>query len=304
MQISIVIVNWNARRHLCDCLSSIMKQSRSGVSLEVIVVDNASTDDSAPAVRRMFPDLKLIENTENVGFARANNQGIQLAQGEFVLLLNPDTIVLDNSLMTLLQVMRSNPQIGIVGPRLVNQDGSIQPSVMKFPSLSTTMMGFMRRRLRGGSKILPPEGADVCYVACVSGACLMVRRVAFGDVGLLDESYLMYGEDLDFCYRVSRAGWNVAYTPVASIVHLGGQSTKQAPERMYVERRKGRIRFLLVHRGRFQAAMAALLIEGNLILRCLASPGRHRRSAFRRILSLYHDAVYPMIAEGRPDGRG
>lgn len=298
MHLSIIVVSWNVRPYLLDCLDSIFGQRGDEFSLEVICVDNGSTDATVEGLRALRPEVRIIENSENIGFAAANNQGIRLAQGKFVLLLNPDTIVLDNTLDCLLGIMLHNPQVGVLAPQLLNEDGSVQPSVMRFPSLLSSIQAYVRARIHGASKAVPPdEGKDVSYVECISGACLLVRQEVFRDVGLLDESYVMYGEDIDFCYRVNRRGWKVGYTRLGSIVHFGEQSARQDPERMYVERRRSRVRFLLSHRGRFHAALAALLIEANLIVRCVGSLARHRQGTFPQILSLYHRSVCPMLFE-------
>jgi GT2 family glycosyltransferase len=300
MRASIIIVNWNTQYDLCNCLRSIFRQSEDNLSLEVIVVDNASTDDSVRAVRTRFPEVRIIENTENRGFAAANNQGIRASVGKFVLLLNPDTVLWDDSLSTLWEVISEHPQVGILGPRLLNQDGSVQPSVMSFPSLFSAVKSFIRARIHGVSKIAPDIGEDIVYVPCVSGACLLVRRDVFEQVGLLDESYYMYAEEIDFCFRANEMGWKVAYTPLTSVTHLGGQSTSQRSSEMYVERRTSRIRFLLLHRGLLQALPVAILVEAATILKFLPLVVRRDSGAFRQILSHYHRAVYPMLFQGKP----
>lgn len=300
VQVSIVIVNWNAQPYLCNCLRSIFSQSKDNLSFEIIVVDNASTDDSVPAVKAQFPEVQIIENTENQGFAAANNQGIRVSAGKFILLLNPDTVVFNDSLPTLLEVASRHPEVGVLGPCLLNQDGNIQPSVMSFPSLPSIVKSFVRARIHGVSKIAPNTEKEIVFVPCVSGACLLIRGEVFEQVGLLDESYYMYGEEIDFCYRLSNAGWKVAYTSLVSIVHLGGQSTKHVLEQMYVERRRSRIRFLLLHRGFLQAFLVAILVEVAIVLKFLPLVVGRERSVFRRILSYYHQVVYPMLFREKP----
>jgi GT2 family glycosyltransferase len=299
MQASIIIVNWNAQYHLCNCLRSVFRQSGDDLSFEVIVVDNASTDDSVRVVRSRFPEVGIIENTENRGFAAANNQGIRASAGNFVLLLNPDAVLLEDSLSTLWEVISEHPRVGILGPRLLNQDGSVQPSVMSFPSFPSVLRNFVRARTHGMSKVAPSTGKDIIYVPCVAGACILIRREIFEQVGLLDESYYMYAEEIDFCFRASEMGWKVAYTPLTSVTHLGGQSTSQRSSEMYVERRTSRIRFLLLHRGFLQAFLVAMLVEAAMILKFLPLVFRRDSSAFRRILSHYHQAVYPMLFQGQ-----
>lgn len=304
MDISVVIVCWNGVPYILDCLESVFAQSKRDFSCEVFVVDNASTDGSVQAIRSAYPSVRIIENTENLGFAAANNQAIARACGDFILLLNPDTIVPDGSLNVLWHTILEHPEVGILAPKLLNPDGSTQPSVLRFPSLQSSITGFIRSRLHGTSKRIPKgiEGRDISYVPYASGACLLIRRGVFEQIGLLDESYFIYGEEADFCYRATEAGWKVAYAHVPSVIHLGGQSTKkQANERMYVERRKNSVRFVLQHRGRLEAYLRALFAEANLFLRYLMSGKEKKRCSYKRALSLYHHSVYPMLSQHERD---
>lgn len=302
MDISIAIVCWNGLPYILDCLDSVFSQSGHGFSLEVFVVDNASGDGSVEAIQREFPRARVIGNVENLGFAAANNQAIARARGDFILLLNPDTIILENTLGLLWDTILRHPEVGILAPRLLDRDGSIQPSVLRFPSLRSNIVGFVRSWIYGTNKRIPKQAGnrDLSYVQYASGACLLIRREVFEQIGLLDESYFMYAEEADFCYRATEAGWKIGYAHAPSVVHLGGQSTKkQASERMYVERRKSGIRFILQHRGKSQALLRALLVEVNLSVRYLTSGTKKNRSFYRKTLCLFHQSVYPMLFRHR-----
>ncbi len=245
MSVSVIIVNYCTRELLRDCLASL--RSEGGAGIEVIVVDNGSRDDSAAMVREEFPEVRLIENSENLGFAKANNQGIRQAHGKYLLLLNSDTVVRPGALQTMAEFMDTHPIAGGVTCRLLNADGSIQACVSKKPSpmllffrlsgLSGLLRSDRLRRhlsrhfgfLLGGTlrSYLEPYAAGCAPVEVenISGACLMLRGKAVEQVGLLDEAFFMYFEDMDYCLRLRNAGWKLYYVPAGEIVHLVGQSS-------------------------------------------------------------------------------
>jgi GT2 family glycosyltransferase len=243
--ISIVVVSYNTRELLRNCLASILTDGEREV--EVIVLDNHSLDGSADLVRSEFPGVRLIENSENVGFAKANNQGICEAHGKYVLLLNSDTVVRPGALRAMADFLDGHPGAGGVACRLLNADGTIQASISRRPGpvllffrlsrLSHFFRGdglrrFLRRylgwllgaTLRGYLDPYTDRSAPF-EVENISGACLMLRREAIGQVGLLDENFFMYFEDMDYCLRLRAAGWKLYYVPCVEIVHLGGQSS-------------------------------------------------------------------------------
>ena len=242
-EVSIVIVNFNTRELLRNCLLSIRA---SDLDAEVLVVDNASADGSQKMVRAEFAEIKVIENTENLGFSAANNAGIRQAQGKFVLLLNSDTIVKPGAVVAMAKFLDAHPEAGGVTCRLLNADGSIQACVSGRPGpamLFFRLFGFSRlvrgdRARRALSRWFPflvgstvrgyldPYTAEVpTEVENISGACLMLRREAIEQVGLLDENFFMYFEDMDYCLRLRSAGWKLYYLPAGEIVHLVGQSS-------------------------------------------------------------------------------
>ncbi len=233
MDLSIVILNWKVKELLRQCLLSVYRYTE-GIEFEVIVVDNDSRDGSAEMVLEEFPQVKLIVNNRNLGFAAGNNVGIREATGEFILLLNPDTELMDNAFEAMVRVMRANPDVAVLGPTLLNGDRSLQPSVRRFPTplsqaLVMLKLHHMLPRLKplmsyfaSGFDYLAPSSVDQ-----VMGAAFMVRREAFEKLGLLDERYFIWFEEVDFCRRVVDAGMDVMYTPEARVIHHGGESFGQ-----------------------------------------------------------------------------
>jgi hypothetical protein len=241
MDLSISIVNHNNKECLAACLESIYIHAPD-LRFEVIVVDNGSSDGSTEFVRQAFPLATVIENSENRGFVRANNQGIRASQGRYVLSLNNDAIIRDGTLGGLVQFMNEHPDVGVCGPKVLNQDGSFQYQCRRsFPTISSSLFYFLKlHRLfpaseRFGRYLMTHRDCDEGgQVDSVSGCCLMVRREVIEKVGVLDENFVMYGDDLDWCYRIKQAGWKVWYVPDVQIVHLGGQSSRRLPGKCIV----------------------------------------------------------------------
>ncbi|HET7011055.1 MAG TPA: glycosyltransferase family 2 protein [Anaerolineales bacterium] len=264
--LSIVIVSWNTRELLRKCLESVQAESAAlgAGRVETIVVDNASTDATPAMLRRAFPDVELIEPQRNLGFAAANNLGIGRAAGRYILLLNPDTEVHPGSLAILVGFMDSQPQAGAAGARLVNPDGSPQASASPTPTLLGEVWRLFHLGDFGRRASYPLQTWDydkVYAVDVVQGASLLVRAEALEQVGLLDEGYFMYTEEVDLCYRLRKAGWGVFWVPRSTVLHYGGQSTRQASAEMFLRLYESKIRFFRKHRGRTVAlAYKAILI--------------------------------------------
>jgi hypothetical protein len=255
MKLSIIIVSWNVREVLLDCLQSIDRHPPSE-NFEIILVDNASTDRTVDAVRPDFPQVSVMANDQNRGFAAANNQGLAGARGEYLLLLNPDTIVHPHSLNTLCAFMDRHPDAGACGPRLLNEDGTIQASVRRFPSFRGALYRYTILRylhvFRGQYEawwmkdFRHDRQMDVDQLM---GAALMLRRAAVDQVGRMDERFFLYYEEVDLCYRLKQAGWRVVFVPEAIITHLGGQSSKQVPVAKRVMALSSLLRYFRKHRG-------------------------------------------------------
>ena len=255
VDISIIIVNWNTRDLLRSCLRSVCEQSGK-VEYEAIVVDNASTDGSAEMVRNDFPQATLIENSENRGFAAANNQGMTIAKGRYVLLLNSDTVILDNAIERVLSFADVHPEAAVIGCRVLNPDRTLQPTCFMFPSILNMMLlsSYLykllpRSRFFGRERMTWWDRSDTHEVDVVTGCFMLVRREAIEQIGMMDEQFFMYGEETDWCYRFKQAGWKMMFTPDAEIIHLGGQSTAQKSADMTVRLRLSILRFIRKHHG-------------------------------------------------------
>ncbi len=235
--VSIVIVSWNVRELLKDCLHSI-ELHRGTLACETIVVDNRSADASAEMVRRDFPSVVLIANADNVGFAVANNQGFEVARGRTVFILNPDTLLVDDSLPRMVRILEENPGLGVVGPRLCYPNGEIQePCARRLPSLLHVLVHELLALDRApwvGSWVRPLfrgySYESSHPVEAVSGAAMLARRDVLARLRGFGTFFVHCGEDLDLCYRAQRAGWGIWYQHDCRVVHFAGQSSKQASE--------------------------------------------------------------------------
>ena len=227
--LSVVLVNYNTA-HLLDEVFGALEAASEGVSLQIIVVDNASRDNSLEVLRTRYPHVELIANTTNVGFGRANNQALPLVRGRYVLLLNTDAFVSPDSLRTTLACMEQHPRCGILGVRLVGRDGALQPSCRYFP---TPFNGFIL--VTGLTRFFPSvrmvddmqwDHAALRECDWVPGCYYLMRRELIEQVGLFDPRYFLYYEEVDHCFAAKRAGWQVLYCPDTTVVHIGGESAK------------------------------------------------------------------------------
>jgi len=236
---------------------------------EVIVVDNASTDGSVEMVREEFSDVHLIANAQNRGFPAANNQGVAVAQGRYVLLLNPDTEVLGDALATMVAFADAHPDVGVLGPQLLDPDGSVQSSRRRFPTLltaffeSTWLQPYAPRRLLERYYALDRSDDATQDVDWVKGAALMARREAIEQVGPMDEGFFMYSEELDWCRRFREAGWRVVYLPSARIIHHEGKSSEQVVAAKHIYFQSSKVRYFRQVHGRVIAEVLRLFLLGN-----------------------------------------
>jgi N-acetylglucosaminyl-diphospho-decaprenol L-rhamnosyltransferase len=261
--LSIIVVNWNGGDLLSRCLQALYTHLGQ-VAVEVIVVDNASTDGSLAMLQQSFPQVRTVANQENVGFARANNQGVQISGGRYTLLLNSDAFVTPGALEALLNLAEAQPKAGLIGARLLNPDGSFQASHTSFPTLwqEFLVLSGVGRLLYG--RWYPSHGPDEQrgpqVVDYVEGACLLARREAYVEVGGLDEAYFMYSEDVELCYAMREKGWQVWYQPAAQVIHLGGGSSLTRRPQREADLYQGRVRFFRRHYGLRAAESLKLLI--------------------------------------------
>lgn len=273
MDLSVIVVNWNTRDLLYQCLTSIYENS-TGVQFEVIVVDNGSTDGSIDMIVRDFPHTVLIRNDMNCGFARANNQAIARSKGHYILLLNSDAVLLGDSAQSMVHFLDTHPGAGAVGGRLLNPDGSFQSSYNDFPGLfsETLLLAGLSRWLLPGTYPSYPEGAsqEVRSVDWVGGALLMVRRQAIDGVGLLDEDYFMYSEEMDWCYRMKKGGWEIHYLPQARALHRFAGSASRVPEKRRAQLYRSKWLFMKKHHGWLAAMTYRFLVRAVSVFKLWA----------------------------------
>jgi hypothetical protein len=277
--VSIVIVAWNARAYTLECLTSLHRQEPS-LAIEIIVVDNASTDGTAEAVTERFPSVRLIRNAKNCGFAKANNQGIQASRGRYLGLVNSDVVLPQQCLSHLLAYMDANPDIGLLGPKMLTPTGDVGCSVMRFPTAWNTFccaLGFSGFMMKGFSYDRTGD------VEVLTGWFWVVRRSAFEKVGGLDEQFFMYGEDIDWSRRFHNGSWRVVYYANVEALHYGGASSKIAPARFYIEMRRANLQYYRKYHGRLSRVGYWLAVWSHELVRVFAYGSifivRHSRRA-------------------------
>lgn len=262
--VSIVIVVWNAKAYVLECLSTLREFCKQSYT-EVIVVDNASTDGTPELVAQMFPEFKLIRNSENLGFAKANNIGMQQSSGKFVCLVNSDVKFTSDCISPILDYMHQNPGVGMLGPKMLGGDGSVAyRSTLRFPTVWNTFcralgldVAFKGSRFFGGLLMSDFDHETTVPVEVLVGWFWVVRRKALQRVGLLDTQFFMYGEDIDWCYRFHEAGEQVMFFAGAEAYHYGGASSSAAPARFYLEQCRANWRYFRKHHS-FLAQMGYL----------------------------------------------
>jgi GT2 family glycosyltransferase len=265
MDLSIVIVNWNTRDLLRDCLVSVLPRLGT-LAAEILVVDNASTDGSADMLRREFPGVRLIEAPRNLGFAGGNNLALREAEGRHVLLLNTDTILHGDVLAEAVAWLDARPRVAVLGPRVLNADGTVQPSCSAFPSLrhlGAQTLGLTRVARWDGYRMTGWDRSTERRVAVISGAAMFVRRAAIAEVGLLDEAFFFYGEETDWCHRFAGAGWEVVFAPIPAVTHLGGGAAHRLSHRRDVLMTEGTTRLHRKHGGRAAGLACFAILAGH-----------------------------------------
>ena len=274
IDLSIVIVSWNTCDLLAQCLASIYANPPS-CEFDVFVVDNASSDGSPAMVGERFQQVRLIENLQNVGFARANNQAVRHSTARLVLLLNPDTEVRAGALQALVDFIDARPLTGAAGARLLNSDGTLQASCYPEPTLSRELWRLFHLDLIAAYGVYHMTDWDTATarpVDIVLGACLLIRRQALDQVGLLSEDYFMYTEELDLCHDLRRAGWQIHWVPEAQVLHYGGQSTTQVASEMFIKLYQGKVAYFRKHQGRVAALLYKLILLSATLVRLSVSP--------------------------------
>jgi len=280
LELSIIIVNWNTKELLKACLTSIYETARD-YEFEVIVVDNASSDGSCEMIEEEFTGVKLIKSNINVGFAKANNQGIEASIGKYILFLNPDTMGKENSLANMVDALRSNQDIGVIGSVLVNLDGSPQASYGKFPTVNNMLaLNILPMSLKRAGINIPRDNRffKVDYVA---GASLMTRKEVIEQVGGFDERFFAYFEETDFCYRVSNKGWKIVIDNSAEVIHIRGQSLNQLEDRRLEIFYESLFKYFLKNKGYFKTLLLKFVLILSSLLLILLIPFAYLSKKYR-----------------------
>ena len=288
MNLSIVIVNWNTRDYLAQCLESIRANPPSG-KCEIFVVDNASEDGSAQMIREKFPEVKLIANGENIGYAEGNNQAIRQSRGKYILLLNPDTEIKSGALTALIKFAEARPNVAAVGCRLVGSDGKVQRSCRGFPEPLPVLFEYLRlsrlfpkSKLFGAYRMTYFDYASDAEVDQPMGSCLLISRRALDDIGMFDQDFPIFFNEVDWCYRAGQKGWKVYFTADAEVVHHGAASTRLVKAEMVKESHRALRKFYEKHyRGQIPTPLYRLIVSAikanSWISSRLMSVGKKRK---------------------------
>jgi GT2 family glycosyltransferase len=286
--VSVIIVSWNARDYLMQCLDSLSAEA-CRYPMEIIVVDNASSDDSAEQVARRFPSVRLIRNKENLGFAKANNLAVSVSTGRYLCFVNSDVKVLPDCITKLVDFSDQNPKVGVTGPRIIGGDGKLQRSCRGFPTLwnmfcralAFDVLWSKSKTFSGYSMTYWPQDTQR-PVDILTGCFWLIRKEALTQVGLLDEEFFMYGEDMDWCKRFWAGNWQVVFVPSAEAIHYGGASSSNSPIRFYIEKQRADLQYWRKHHSHLTVALYFLISCLHLLLRMvgysiaamLKKPGR------------------------------
>jgi N-acetylglucosaminyl-diphospho-decaprenol L-rhamnosyltransferase len=302
VDLSIVILSWNVRDLLRQCLESVasgrpLSANHPPLVTEIIVVDNASSDGSVEMVRAEFAAVRLIANQTNRGYTGGNNDGIAAATGRYVMILNPDTRVLDDALAAMVAYADAHPDVGVVGPQLLNPDGGVQSSRRRFPTLmtglfeSTWLQPLAPRDVLRRYYVLDRPDDTIQEVDWLFGACFLVRRKVIQQVGTLDEDFFMYSEEMDWCYRMRQAGWKVVYLPEAQVIHYGGKSSDQVAAQRHIYFQTSKVRYFRKHHGALTAGVLRVAVlamyAGQLALEAAKGALGHKRALRRERVRAY-----------------
>ncbi|MFB3904157.1 MAG: glycosyltransferase family 2 protein [Acidobacteriota bacterium] len=303
MTVSVVIVSWNTQNLLRNCLLTVEKEARlfKDGGVEIFVVDNGSTDGTVQMLRKSFPSVTLIANSENAGFAAANNQALARCRGDYVLLLNPDTELKAQALTRMVRFLKSRLYVGAVGPLLINPDGSMQQSCYPRPTLFRELWRLLHLDRLHRLAVYPMTNWTLDrprQVETVQGACILIKRSVFDEIGFLDQDFFIYTEEIDLCRRIIAAGWRIYWLPVAAVVHHGGQSTRQAAGRMFIELYRSKLRYFRKHYGRVGGFVYKLIlltcIIPRLVLAPLAWALAYQREKMLSIMRLYRMLLFEL----------
>jgi N-acetylglucosaminyl-diphospho-decaprenol L-rhamnosyltransferase len=299
LDVAVIIVSWNVRDYLVDCLRSLHKEIiRSGLKVAVWVVDNDSTDGTVEVLRDLFPQIHLIANETNLGFGAANNQGMQAAaafEPRYFFLLNPDTLLRSGALGYLVRGLEDRPNAGMVGARLVYRDGRFQHSAFHFPGLGQLMFDLFpmparlyESRLNGRYPTSHFRSDQKPFaIDHPLGASMLVRASVAQATGGFDESYHMYCEEIDWSWRIREGGWDIYVVPAAEIVHFGGESTRQVPAQSLINLWRSRAQLYAAHHGRWRKALAGKLVRLAMRRKATRTNDPDLQRAYEEIIQIW-----------------
>ena len=296
IDLSIIIVNWNVADLLAACLDSIVS-NQTQLQIEIIVIDSASSDHTISMLRQRYPQVKLIEQVENIGFVRGNNIGFQQAQGRYLLLLNPDTEIIYSALQTMVHYLDEHPDVGIVGPHTLNTDGTTQSTRRRFPTIltgifeSTWLQPYAPKSILNHYYVADQPDTETIDVDWVQGSAMMARREVYEQIGGLDEGYVMYSEEMDWCKRAKDAGWRVVFLASAQIIHHGGKSSEQVVARRQIHFQESKLRYFRKYHGWLAAGFLRILLLTMYLWQLLIEAGKgllgHKRDLRRERVKQY-----------------
>jgi GT2 family glycosyltransferase len=305
--LSVIIVSWNVREFLAACLDSIAAHA-GDLDIEVIVVDSYSSDGTVEMVRERYQWVKFLPQSTNIGFTRGNNLGLSAAQGRYLMLLNPDTEVVGDALSRMVRYLDDHPDVGVVGPRTLNSDGSTQSTRRRFPTFATALFESTWLQPIAPHQVLDRYYArdiadnDIADVDWVQGSALMMRRKAYAQIGGLDEQYVMFSEEMDWCKRVRNAGWRVVYLGDAAIIHHGGKSTEQVSAMAHIYFQSSKIHYFRKFHGPLAAVALRAFLVASYIEQWLIESAKgllgHKRALRQERARLYWKVIRSLAFNG------
>jgi GT2 family glycosyltransferase len=297
VDLSIIIISWNVANLLAECLDSVLAKMPDLSKVEIIVVDSASSDDTVKMMVERYPQVKLLAQQDNLGFTRCNNIGLATANGRYLMLLNPDTVILGTALTDMMAYLDMNPDVGIVGPHTLNTDGTPQATRRRFPTLAvgffegTWLQGYAPSSILNNYYVADQPDTGIFDVDWVQGSALMARREVYAQIGGLDEGYAMYSEELDWCKRAKNAGWRVMYLGTTQIIHHGGKSTEQVGARKLIHFQQSKLRYFRKYHGWVVAQLLRAFLIFNYLwqigIEGVKSLPGHKRDLRRERIKAY-----------------
>lgn len=268
LQLSILIVTYNSEKYISNCIDSILSQNPASITYEILVVDNCSNDKTSDIVKSKFPAVRYFQNSNNLGFAKAVNQSFQQINGEYILLLNPDTVIVKDFFLKLSNLFKHNNKIDILGVKLLNEQGSEQPSSWKKVTFFTILLE-MLLPYQLSKKLVTVAPKQFCEVENVSGACMLIKKDVFEKLSGFDEKFFLYYEEIDFCRRAKNAGYKINYTPDIEVIHFGAKSSITDKQVFFYNLYKNKLYFIKKHYGKIFFNISFIVVVIGILLRII-----------------------------------